>query len=207
MAVTTIPTAGIANDAVDNTKLDLASNYAFTGTISGTGFNHLITTTISSSVTSVDFNSTYINSSYKTYKIIFRGITLSSNDNLALRIGSSGTLLTTSNHQKGGLAFNFDGTVASISGTSDDKFNFGGHAENTAGSEVQSGEVTMYDLTTSNGNKTIIYMGARVGVNSNRADYKCFINTTSQACDIVSFMVSGSQNMTAGNVSLYGFKS
>jgi hypothetical protein len=37
MAVTTIPTAGIANDAVDNTKLDLASNYAFTGTVTGAG--------------------------------------------------------------------------------------------------------------------------------------------------------------------------
>jgi hypothetical protein len=37
MTVTTIPTAGIANDAVDNTKLDLASNYAFTGTVSGAG--------------------------------------------------------------------------------------------------------------------------------------------------------------------------
>lgn len=207
MSVTTISTAGIADDAVDNTKLDLTSNYAFTGTISGTGFNHLITTTISSNVTSVDFNSTYINSSYKTYKIIFRGITLASNDNLALRIGSSGSLLTTNNHQKGGLANNFDGTVASVSGSSDTMFPFGGHAENTAASEVQSGEVTMYDLTTSNGNKTVIYMSARIGVNANRADYKCYINTTSQACDIISLLVAGGANMTAGNVSLYGLKS
>ena len=37
MAVTTIPKAGIADDAVDNTKLDLASNYAFTGTVTGAG--------------------------------------------------------------------------------------------------------------------------------------------------------------------------
>ena len=37
MAVTTIPKAGITDDAVDNTKLDLTSNYAFTGTISGAG--------------------------------------------------------------------------------------------------------------------------------------------------------------------------
>ena len=32
-----ISTAKIANDAVDNTKLDLTDNYAFTGTISGAG--------------------------------------------------------------------------------------------------------------------------------------------------------------------------
>ena len=37
MSVTTIPTAGIADDAVDNTKLDLTANYAFTGTITGAG--------------------------------------------------------------------------------------------------------------------------------------------------------------------------
>jgi hypothetical protein len=32
-----IITAKLANDAVDNTKLDLADNYAFTGTVSGAG--------------------------------------------------------------------------------------------------------------------------------------------------------------------------
>lgn len=37
MSVTTIPTAGLADDAVDNTKLDLTSNYAFTGTVTGAG--------------------------------------------------------------------------------------------------------------------------------------------------------------------------
>lgn len=190
-------------------SMNLADTFNFTGTVSGAGgFVHLVTTTISSSVSSVDFNSTYINSDYKTYKIIYRGVTLSSNDNIALRIGSSGTLLTTSNHQKGGMADSFSSTAfAGISGASDDKFNFGGHHENTAGGEVQSGEVTMYDLTTNNGNKTVIYMSARVGVSSNRFDVKGFINTTSQACDIISFMVSGSQNFTAGEVSLYGVKS
>jgi len=37
MTVTTIPTAGIADDAVGNTKLDLTENYAFTGTVTGAG--------------------------------------------------------------------------------------------------------------------------------------------------------------------------
>ena len=37
MSKTTIPTGGIADDAVDNTKLDLTANYAFTGTVSGAG--------------------------------------------------------------------------------------------------------------------------------------------------------------------------
>ena len=35
MALSKIDTNAIADDAVDNTKLDLASNYAFTGTVTG----------------------------------------------------------------------------------------------------------------------------------------------------------------------------
>jgi len=39
MALTTLPTAALANDAVDNTKLNLANNYAFTGTVTSTAFS------------------------------------------------------------------------------------------------------------------------------------------------------------------------
>lgn len=37
MALSKIDTAGLAADAVDNTILDLAGNYAFTGTVTGAG--------------------------------------------------------------------------------------------------------------------------------------------------------------------------
>ena len=39
MALSKIDTNAIADDAIDNTKLDLASNYAFTGTVTGTPDN------------------------------------------------------------------------------------------------------------------------------------------------------------------------
>jgi len=42
MAITRIITPSITDDAVDNTKLDLASNYAFTGTVSGAVDNQSI---------------------------------------------------------------------------------------------------------------------------------------------------------------------
>ena len=60
MSVTTIPTAGIADDAVGNTKLDLTANYAFTGTISGIPSDvELISTNhiTSASVATCDFTS------------------------------------------------------------------------------------------------------------------------------------------------------
>ena len=46
MTVTTIPTAGIADDPVGNTKLDLTANYAFTGTVTGAGKVLKITTAV-----------------------------------------------------------------------------------------------------------------------------------------------------------------
>lgn len=51
MSKTQIPTAGIADDAVGNTKLDLSANYAFTGTISGTGGAYEVVSSSTSSST------------------------------------------------------------------------------------------------------------------------------------------------------------
>tara|TARA_A100001388_G_C28631888_1_gene432642 strand:- start:159 stop:827 length:669 start_codon:yes stop_codon:yes gene_type:complete len=62
-----ITTAKIADDAVGNTKLDLTANYAFTGTVSGTGMALLLDATISSAVSEYDISSTHINSTYDAY--------------------------------------------------------------------------------------------------------------------------------------------
>jgi len=52
MSKTTIPTGGLADDAVEATKLDLTANYAFTGTVSGAGGGKLL------QVQNADFTST-----------------------------------------------------------------------------------------------------------------------------------------------------
>jgi len=58
MALTTLPTAALANDAVDNTKLDLADNYAFTGTVTGASdFEKITETVLTSDASSVEFTS------------------------------------------------------------------------------------------------------------------------------------------------------
>jgi hypothetical protein len=66
MSKTTIPTGGLADDAVEATKLDLTANYAFTGTISGAGGgkilqvqNAVFTSTVTS-VTSDSFTATEV---------------------------------------------------------------------------------------------------------------------------------------------------
>ena len=60
-----ISTSKLANDAVDNTKLDLTDNYAFTGTITGAGGGKLLqclqytmgSATVTSSTSYVNFSS------------------------------------------------------------------------------------------------------------------------------------------------------
>lgn len=47
--------------------VNLADNFAFTGTVSGSGLNLLLDATISSAVSEYDISSTYINSTYDSY--------------------------------------------------------------------------------------------------------------------------------------------
>ena len=77
MAVTTIPTAGIANDAVDNTKLDLASNYAFTGTVTGASQFTLLSTQTASNDSTINFNNTLITSTYNQYMFVLNNLRFS----------------------------------------------------------------------------------------------------------------------------------
>ena len=55
MALTKVLTGGVADDAVDNTKLDLASNYAFTGTVTGAG--HIVQSIFASTSSEVSTSS------------------------------------------------------------------------------------------------------------------------------------------------------
>lgn len=73
MALTTLPTAALADDAVDNTKLDLAANYAFTGTITGTpqGMTLLNSTSSTSTVASFNIDNVF-SSTYKFYRVYMR---------------------------------------------------------------------------------------------------------------------------------------
>ena len=79
MAVTTIPTAGIADDAVGNTKLDLSANYAFTGTITGvaSGLTKITSYTIPSSTSEFNLNGIFT-TTYDHYLILASGLGVTS---------------------------------------------------------------------------------------------------------------------------------
>ena len=79
MAVTTIPKAGITDDAVDNTKLDLSSNYAFTGTVTGvpSGLTKITSYPIPSSTSEFNLNGIFT-TTYDHYMILASGLGVTS---------------------------------------------------------------------------------------------------------------------------------
>ena len=66
MAISKIDTPALVADAVDNTILDLADNFAFTGTVSGT--STLITSQAVSGVSQITMNNMF-SSAYTSYKV------------------------------------------------------------------------------------------------------------------------------------------
>ena len=71
-----VDTTQLAADAVDNTILDLAGNYAFTGTITGAGsegFIHLETQETTTAVASMKFSDVF-NTTYDRYYIVGRAL-------------------------------------------------------------------------------------------------------------------------------------
>ena len=79
MSKTQIPTNGIADDAVGNTKLDLTANYAFTGTITGvpSGLTKITSYTIPSSTSEFNLNGIFT-TTYDHYLILASGLGVTS---------------------------------------------------------------------------------------------------------------------------------
>ena len=95
-----ISTAKLQNDAVDNTKLDLADNFAFTGTVSGTpvGLTLLSTNTISgTSTSSVEFSNLF-SSTYENYRVYIECSAVSGDAKLNLRFNKASGTISSSNY-------------------------------------------------------------------------------------------------------------
>jgi len=75
-------------------SMNLADNFAFTGTVSGGGMDLLLNDTISSAVAQYDISSTYINSTYDDYELLFNLVPVTDSVRLYLRIFSGGVVQT-----------------------------------------------------------------------------------------------------------------
>ena len=90
---------------------------SFSGTVTGTAMVKLLDVTISSTVAEYDISSTYINSTYDTYKLVFHLLNATDNVDLYMYVFVGGTRQTGSiyasevNPTDGGSVFNNNGTT------------------------------------------------------------------------------------------------
>ena len=74
--------------------VNLADTFPFTGTVSGSGMDLLLNSTISSAVAQFDISSTYINSTYDDYVLKATLLPSSDNTHALMRVFENGSVLT-----------------------------------------------------------------------------------------------------------------
>ena len=208
MAVTTIPTAGIADDAVGNTKLDLTANYAFTGTVTGVqDFVKISTNTISSAVGNTSFSG--VSDTYDIYMVQMRNVQFSADAKMKCRIGTSSSY-ESSNYRLSGTSGRADSSaIDKDSKYTDSTFDIsGGWTVGGASNENYNARVYFYNLRATTGYKHIYCNATFV----NDADYVVFGNwsgklpSQTQYTHIQFGDLTGSANMDSGVFTLYGLK-
>jgi hypothetical protein len=208
MTVTTIPTAGIANDAVDNTKLDLASNYSFTGTITGTpqGLTLINSTSSTSTVASFSIDNVF-SSTYKFYRVYMR-VEYSQNSGYYMRMLQSDGSERTANYYLVDEGNATDGTSFSGSSGNVSTFYIGRHSGgNVAGGGNRGGHFIMdfYDPFSSS---VTHYFGRQIGYHDSNGKYTAVVQTgfNTNAESHRGFKVVGNStpNIIQHDVKVYG---
>lgn len=220
MAITRIITPSITDDAVDNTKLDLTSNYAFTGSVTGAGAKVKLATSgvigdTAGGVANVEFDNTVLTSDYLIYEFEFINIRVA-NDGQAFFIRvSNDNLATTADIEQRSSAvrnsINGSGTNDSSLNTAN-YFGNGGTAlsngQGNADGESFSGRAVLYNFrTSSNSFPKIVYdiVHDRNDGYSSRFAGQCVYEERS-AIDGVQF-VANSGNLSNGIINVYGVES
>ena len=153
MALSTIGTNSIADDAVGNTKLDLTANYAFTGTITGTpqGLNLISTVSSSSDASSISVDNVFT-STYDHY-LCFATVKLDDVGGYYLRMLKSDGSERNSTYYTADIRHNMSSGVIEDGGSSQNVSTFyigrGGGADLSSDSEPTSHELRFMNPYTS----------------------------------------------------------
>ncbi len=204
MALSTIGTNSIADDAVGNTKLDLTANYTFTGTVSGAGGTYnLISTTDATSASSVSFTNL---SGTGTNIIHVKNLYDSSDSDFRFRFITSGGEVTDSNYHTVGI-------MRSVQGNGSTHYTVGGDYgiifdavdDNGGGEDIRSSCTITIPKVASGNNPSLYGIGYQQSHNGNKNLAKFAgiqINTTAVVTGIKLF--PGSGNFAQITASLYG---
>ncbi len=206
LANSAVNTAKIADDAVGNTKLNLASDYAFTGTITGTPQDlvRLTTTNYSSAVSEFDFIDAF-SDTYDNYMFTGRGVLKAQSSGIRLQFMNSSSAIT------GG---NYDYSYGKGSRSRSDSDYFSRSQDSTY---IQFTEES-HDNTTSfigwfdttfkaNTSKIVPFHGVATNWSGNGALNFTFSGMYHGSTNVTGFKIfAGSGNFSGGSFSLYGVK-
>ena len=199
---------------IDANSFDLTDDYAFTGTITGdTGGSYelLNTVNVTSATANVEFDNTYITSSYTDYKVMFSRVKPSTDqvkfEMHIQKVGESSYL--TGNHQwvfNGRDASNALREAADVNST---EFRLVGTNLGNAAGETVSGEIVLIDpLKSYSSTQSFTYYGILQGIkdtgNATAAHIAGkYANENNIAIDTIKFEFS-SGNIASGVFQLYG---
>ena len=205
LIVTSVETQNIKFDS-DTTAFTIGSD----GVLSGTGSPAMVKLLEAdiSNVAQYDIDSTYINSTYDTYKVIGRLVLASDNQNLFLRFFSGGSILDGSVYAREAESTGsstHDGSNSTSILAIPNGFNVGNNG----------GEGTTFEFLIQNVNNTT----QPACVNGQSANFESSVGNhfgavysgtllKAQASTVVNGLrfVSSSGNLSTGNIKLYGIK-
>ena len=195
----------IPNSDSDIISLDATTgNIAFNKPVTGTAMVKLLEADISN-VAQYDIDSTYINSTYDTYKVIGRLVLASDNQNLFLRFFSSGSILDGSVYGREAASTGsstYDGSNSTSILAVPNGFNVG-----NAGGEGTTFEFLIQNVNNTTQPACVNGQSANFNTSGNHVGsvYSGTLIKT-QASTVVNGLrfVSSSGNLSTGNIKLYG---
>tara|TARA_X000001388_G_scaffold34339_1_gene24213 strand:- start:150 stop:848 length:699 start_codon:yes stop_codon:yes gene_type:complete len=165
-----VSTAKVADDAIENTKLNLASDYAFTGTITGASDITKITTVDGAGASEIDFSGNLGSFNYN--MIVFKDLQTAGDVSFKMRFFHGGSIATNSGHRYAGKMRSSTGNDSNQNSDNDTGFDIMNAIDDSSSGAVGStGVIYIPHTTTSympaffgngfqqshNGNKNAIY--------------------------------------------------
>ena len=166
----------------------------------------LLETSVTSAVNNITYDSTYINDTYSCYMIRWKDIGVSGNSAMGVRLGTSGSLNSSSVYNNRFITLQDTNDLDGNAGSASSRFSFGGYQNNHSSGNIASGEAILLNIRTSGVNKHIlasnIFTGSKHVLVTGGG-----VCTETGVIDIVGFgNFGGGENMTSGTITLYGFK-
>ena len=184
-------------------SMNLADTYAFSGTVSGSGMDLLLSTTISSAAAQQEYSSTYINSTYDTYKIDYALVPATDDVHLYAYFAVAGTIAT-ANYQFQVSSFDNDG----LSDDSDPQIKLNRYSFGSASGEGVAGIIYLLNLNSTSRPAALIHNNFGIksngGVTGNVGGGGF---NESQLAAVNGFRLKfSSGNIASGYVNLYGIR-